>query len=306
MKDLSTELVDALTDVHGEHEGFRAVHAKGVCVDGEFTASPEAATFCRAAHMQGDPIRTTVRFSNGSGKPDRHDGARDGRGMATRFHLPDGGATDIVALTLPAFFVRNPDDFLEFTRLQRPDPETGRPDFARIEQYVAEHPETQLAIGFQMFEMPPASFAQLRFFAIHAFKWIDSGGGERFVRYRWEPRAGVASITEEESRARSRTYLQEELRDRLQQEPIGFDLHVQIAEEEDDPTDPTTPWPDERRSLVAGHLRLTALIENQRDGCESLIFDPTRVTDGIECSDDKILLARPGAYSISYDRRTST
>ena len=37
-----------------------------------------------------------------------------------------------------------------------------------------------------------------------------------------------------------------------------------------------------------------------------LVFDPVRVTDGIELSDDKILLARSGAYRSSVTRRTAT
>ena len=37
--------------------------------------------------------------------------------------------------------------------------------------------------------------------------------------------------------------------------------------------------------------------------CEKLVFDPMRLTDGIEPSDDKILLARPAAYSVSIDKR---
>ena len=57
----------------------------------------------------------TVRFSNGSGNPEASDAeALEGRGMATKFYLPGGTTTDIVALSLPVFFVRNPEEFLEF------------------------------------------------------------------------------------------------------------------------------------------------------------------------------------------------
>jgi catalase len=37
-----------------------------------------------------------------------------------------------------------------------------------------------------------------------------------------------------------------------------------------------------------------------------MIFDPMRLVDGIEPSDDPILQARPGAYSVSYRRRTAS
>jgi catalase len=36
------------------------------------------------------------------------------------------------------------------------------------------------------------------------------------------------------------------------------------------------------------------------------VFDPTRVTEGILLTDDPILHARTGAYSVSVARRTAT
>ena len=65
-------------------------------------------------------------------------------------------------------------------------------------------------------------------------------------------------------------------------------------------TIPTAAWPDERETVVAGRLVLDTCTGN---GCDALIFDPTRVTDGIECSDDPILHARSEAYGVSYARR---
>jgi len=35
------------------------------------------------------------------------------------------------------------------------------------------------------------------------------------------------------------------------------------------------------------------------------LFDPMRLTDGIEPSDDPVLRFRPRAYSVSVERRTS-
>jgi catalase len=303
--DLSVQMVDALTDMHGVHPGYRVAHAKGMCCTAAFTATPEAARLTCAAHMQGEPVPATVRFSNGSGSPTRADGARDGRGMATKFHLPDGKTTDIVALTLPVFFVRTPEDFLEFTRARKPNPETGQVDIAGIERFVTAHPEAQLALGFSMFTMPPACYTQCTFFGIHAFKWIDADGNEQFVRYRWEPEAGEGTITEEESRARGKNYLREELTECLALGPAAFSLHLQLADDGDDPTDPTTMWPEEREVVHAGRLEITGFVDDQQADCEALIFDPTRVIDGIECSDDQILHARPGAYSVSYERRTA-
>ena len=53
---LPEQIVDAIHDINGRHDGTRAVHAKGVVCAGTFTATPEAAALTRAAHMQGGPV----------------------------------------------------------------------------------------------------------------------------------------------------------------------------------------------------------------------------------------------------------
>ncbi len=299
--DLSERIVDLMNEIHGRHPGFRAVHAKGVCCRGTFTATPEAKEICVASHFQGDEIPVTVRFSAGSGKPLRADGARDERGMAAKFHLPDGSTTDIVSLTLPVFFVKTPEDFLAFLEAQRPDPETGNSDLERVGRFIDEHPETQTAVGFVAFGEAPASFANCTFNGIHAFLMRAPDGSKRFVRYCWVPEAGAATLTEDRTRELGRMYLREDLERRLSSSMVDFDLELQLAEEGDDPNDPTVAWPEERRRIVVGRLTLT---EFTGDDCHPQIFDPGRLTDGIERSDDPILHARSPAYSVSFARRS--
>jgi catalase len=71
---LAEEIVDALNEVYGRHEGHRAMHAKGSLCSGRFAATPEAAAMTRAAHLQGEPMRVHVRLSNAGGNPGAHDG----------------------------------------------------------------------------------------------------------------------------------------------------------------------------------------------------------------------------------------
>jgi catalase len=301
---LPEQIVDAIHDINGRHPGKRAVHAKGVLCAGTFTATPEAAALTRAAHMRGDPVRATVRFSNGGGDPGTPDSAKDGRGLAVKLYLDGGGRTDLVAITLPCFFVRTPEEFLDFTRARKPDPETGQPDMAKLGAFLEAHPEALPAIQYALAQPAPASYAQLEYNGIHAFKWIAPGGEERWVRFSFRPGAGVAGLSDEDAAARPGDYLQDEIRERLASGPVEFTLEVSLAEEGDDPHDPTKAWPDERERVVAGTLRIDGLDETrERDG-DVLVFDPTRVTDGIELSRDPILLVRPDAYAVSVERRS--
>src|SRR5215212_499275 len=139
MDALAEQVVDAINDISGSHRGHRAAHAKGTLLAGTFTPSSSGLT--TAAHMQNQPVRVTARFSNGGGDPGIPDYAKEGRGLAVKFYLPDGSRTDVVSLSLPCFFVRTPEDFLDFTRLRKPDQETGQPDFEKLGEWMGRHPE---------------------------------------------------------------------------------------------------------------------------------------------------------------------
>jgi catalase len=51
-------------------------------------------------------------------------------------------------------------------------------------------------------------------------------------------------------------------------------------------------------------MELTDLVAGAEEG-DVIVFDPTRVTDGIETSDDEILATRPHAYTVSVERRAA-
>ena len=301
MSDLAEQAVDAINAVSGRHDGHRAAHAKGTLCAGTFTPTPEAAELSSAAHFAGEPVRVTVRLSNGSGNPNAPDGERtEGRGMAIKFYLPDGSTTDIVALTLPVFFVREPEDFVEFVRARKPDPETGQPDMERIGAFIGQHPETGAALQLILPALaPPRSYATCAFNSLHSFRL-----GERWARYRIEPEAGVENVPEEEIEGLAPDYLQADIRERLERGPVRFRLYARLAEDDDPIDDPTQPWPEERERVELGTIELTGLdTTRERDG-DVLVFDPTRVTDGIELSGDRILRFRPDAYAVSVFRRT--
>ena len=301
MNELAEQAVDAINAISGVHDGHRAAHARGTLCAGTFTPAADAASVSPAAHLQGDPVRVTVRLSNGSGNPHAPDNERtEGRGMAIKFYLPDGSTTDIVALTLPCFFVRTPEDFVEFVRARKPDPETGQPDMEKIGAFLGGHPETGAALQQILPTLvPPRSYATCAFNSIHSFRL-----GERWARYRIEPEADVENVPEDELDGLSEDYLQQDIRARLEQGPVRYALYARFASDEDEVDDPTVPWPDERERVELGTLELTGLETEREQGDDILVFDPTRVTDGIEPSGDQILNFRPHAYEVSVYRRT--
>ena len=300
--------MDALNAVNGgPHPGFRAVHAKGTVCEGTFTATPEAKRLSRAAHLQGDPVETTVRFSNASGHPRAKDtDPIAGRGMAVKFRLPDGEATDIVSVPLVVFFARNAEDFLEMTRARAPDPETGQPDPEKLGAYLAEHPEAGVALQKGLPKLAPTtSFATSDYRALHAFCLVDADGGTHWGRYTWEPEEGPEYLTEEQVAEASRDYLHDEIRERLADGIARFTLEFTLANDGDPLDDPTVEWEGEHEVVELGELEVLRVIEDAETPDNPIVFDPMRLTDGIEPSADPILAVRPKAYNVSIERRSA-
>ena len=99
-------------------------------------------------------------------------------------------------------------------------------------------------------------------------------------------------------------YLLSEIRQRVAQGPVAWDLVFQLAEPGDLTDDLTKRWPKERRLVTVGRLELDRIHEDPA-ALDGLVFDPTVVAPGIELSNDPVLHFRSEAYTASHKRRSS-
>ena len=298
------QLVDTMRALAGPHPGFRPVHAKGLVCTGTFQPSPEARGVTRAAHLQGGPVPAVVRFANGSGNPQAHDGQPGVRSLSVKLQLGDGKATDILANSVEGFPARTPEEFLEFLRAQLPDPSTGQPSPTAVPKFLDTHPAAAAFVGRLMQKPVPASYAQATYHAEHAFLFTAADGSRRAGRYHFVPEAGEAFLSPEDGGTRSPDFLRDELEGRLRTGPVVFRLVLQVGAESDPTDDATRLWPADRPRVALGRLEITRVSPAGAEEERRLIFDPTNLTDGIALSGDPILLARSAAYSISYERRS--
>ena len=298
------QIVETLRTLAGSHPGYRPVHAKGVVCAGTFRATDDARRLSLAAHLQGGDVPATIRFSNGGGDPKVHDGAPNDRGMAVKFQLPDGKFTDIVANSVDGFPARTPDEFLQLLHALLPDPSTGQPVPQRVGEFLARHPATRAHLDRQAARPVPASYAQAGYHAVNAFRFVAADGSSRFGRYHWNPEAGEAWLSPEDALQRDPDFLREEFASRLSRGPVFFDLMLQLAAKDDPTDDATVLWPADRAVMQLGRLQVDAISPTGEADEQRQVFDPARLTAGIELSADPILLARPEAYSISFERRS--
>jgi catalase len=289
------EAIDRINRVYGSHAGHRALHARGSFYTGTFTASAEAGRLCRAAPFSGEAVPVLVRWSNAGGDPTRPDKVPDIRGMAVKIQAP-GGDIDLVAQTQPRFPVRTPEDFLSLTKAAQ--------QRVTLPLWLARHPSALPALREAIRAHAvgsPFSYAELTYYPIHAYGWLDEAGDRTWVRYQLVPLAARHDRPAGEISGPRR--LSEELAARLAEGPIGYDVLVKKAGPHDDPHDPMSVWASSS-AVTAGRLEVTAPVADPEESGGPVVFDPTRVVDGIELSDDPILRYRAAAYTESVARRT--
>jgi catalase len=291
------EAIEAIRGTGGAQPGCRALHAKGTLYRGTFTAAPEASGLSRARHLDGSTVPALIRFSNGSGNPSQRDGAPGVRGMAVKFTLPDGSTTDVSTQTARLFVSSTPDGFVDLLKAMRPGPTTP----LRMAKYLLTHPRLFGALPvLRDANKVPMSYATIEYHGLHAFRWIAADGSSRFVRYHWVPVVGEKQPAAEGD---GPDFLTDELNARLASGPVRFDFRVQIAELNDSTVDPSAAWGSTQIATV-GTLEVDGLDTQREHGDDIVVFDPMRVTDGIEPSDDPVLRFRSLAYSASVKLRT--
>jgi catalase len=158
------QLVDALNGVFGKQTDNRAVHAKGVVLEGKFTPSADAASLSKAPHLQTTAVPVTVRFSDFAGVPaiPDTDANASPRGVAVKFHLPDGTDTDLVAHSYNGFPTATATEFRDLLiALAASGPDAAKP--TALDKFLDAHP---IAKTFLTSEKPaPVSFGTLPYFA---------------------------------------------------------------------------------------------------------------------------------------------
>jgi catalase len=294
------DAIDAIRATGGAQPGHRALHAKGKLYRGTFTATADAAALSRAAHLDGSTVAALVRFSNGSGKPKQRDGAPGIRGMAVKFTLPDGSTTDVSTQTAKLFTSSTPEGFIDLLRAMRPSVTAP----VRIARHLATHPRLlgSLITGGALGKVP-ASYATIAYHGLHAFRWVDADDNAKFVRYHLIPAAGEHFLSLRAALSKEPDYLTDELDNRLADGPVRFYFRVQIAGSGDSTVDPSAPWKG-TTMVTVGNVDITGVDTERERGDDIVVFDPMRVTDGIEPSDDPVLRFRTHAYSASVKLRT--
>jgi catalase len=302
----------------------RVVHARGTTAFGYFEAYGELRASAdgrlpaesisrrtRAKLLQEPGKRTevAVRFSTVAGGRDSSEVARDPRGFAVKFYTEDGN-WDLVGNNLGVFFIRDALKFPDLIHSQKPDPvHFDRQPANRVFDFLSQTPESMHMITLVFGPRGiPSSYRTMQGFGVNTYKWVNADGETQLVKYHWIPKQGVKSLTAADAAAIQAEELGSHTKDLYQAIERGdhpeWELQVQLMDDHEhaeldfDPLDDTKAWPEQLFPPRAiGRMVLDRAPRNFFAESEQIAFGTGVLVDGLDFSDDKMLVGRTFSYS---------
>jgi len=294
----------------------RVVHARGATAFGYFEAygswgdEPIADhTRAKLFQQQGKQTELAIRFSTVAGGRDSSELARDPRGFAVKMYTEDGN-WDLVGNNMAVFFIRDAVKFPDFIHSQKPDPVNFDRQVAnRVFDFISQTPEALHMVTMVFGPRGlPASYRTMQGFGVNTYKWVNAAGDTKLVKYHWIPKQGVKSLTAEkaaELQGQDLGYHTKDLYEAIERgEYPEWELQVQLMDDHDhpeldwDPLDDTKVWPENDFPLKpVGRMVLNRIPENFFAESEQIAFGTGVLVDGLDFSDDKMLVGRTFSYS---------
>lgn len=293
----------------------RVVHARGAGAHGVFEAygkvgDEPVGKYTRAKLFQqaGKQTPVFVRFSTVIHSSHSPETMRDPRGFAVKFYTEDGN-WDLVGNNLKVFFIRDAIKFPDVIHSLKPDPVTNRQDGGRIFDFMSNTPEAvhMLTLLFSPWGIP-ANYRQMQGSGVNTYKWVNDQGEAVLVKYHWEPLQGIRNLTQPEAeqiQGKNINHATQDLYEAIERGDFPqWELLVQIMSDDEhpeldfDPLDDTKIWPREQFPwLPVGKMTLNRNPENYFAEVEQAAFGTGVLVDGLDFSDDKMLVGRTFSYS---------
>ncbi|MBD2893466.1 Catalase [Actinomadura sp. RB99] len=299
----------------------RVVHARGATAFGYFEAygswgDEPISRYTRAKLFQERGKRTPValRFSTVIGGRDSAETARDPRGFAIKFYTEDGN-WDLVGNNLAVFFIRDAIKFPDVIHALKPDPVTFRQEPNRIFDFMSQTPEAMhMLVNLFSPRGIPADYRHQQGFGVNTYKWVNDDGDTVLVKYHWMPKQGVRSMTGADAaavQANDLGHATRDLHDAIDRgEYPEWELLVQMMSDDDhpeldfDPLDDTKVWPEnDFPPKPVGRIVLDRTVANHFAENEQIAFGTGVLVDGLDFSDDKMLVGRTFSYSDTQRHR---
>lgn len=103
------------------------------------------------------------------------------------------------------------------------------------------YPEAKKFLAWRAAAPAPASFSGVEFFGINAFYLVDTQGQRQAVRWSMRSQVPFQPLANEQRQAAPHDFLFDDMRQKLAQQPLHWDLMMQLAQPGDPVDDPPNP-----------------------------------------------------------------
>ena len=300
---------------HFDHERIpeRVVHARGYGAHGYFENYRSLSEYTSADLFQRAKERTPafVRFSTVVGNKGSADLARDVRGFAVKLYTKAGN-WDIVGNNIPVFFIQDAIKFPDLIHAAKDEPDSGFPQAQTAHDnfwdFISLNPESMHMIMWVMSDRAiPRSFRFMQGFGVHTFRLVNAKQKSTFVKFHWQPKLGLQSLTWDEAvklNGADPDFHRRDLWEAIQSGNFPeWELGLQLFDEataakfDFDILDATKLIPEELIPIKkVGRLVLNRCVDNFFAETEQVAFCTQNIVPGIDFSNDPLLQGRNFSY----------
>ncbi|MFY9488920.1 MAG: catalase [Solirubrobacterales bacterium] len=316
------QFLEKISHFDRERVPERVVHARGATAFGTFETygtidGEPISKFTRAKLFEpaGKKTDIALRFSTVAGGRDSSEALRDPRGFAVKFYTEDGN-WDLVGNNIGVFFIRDAIKFPDFIHSQKPDPVSfERQVPSRVFDFISQTPESMHMVSLIFGPRGiPTSYRNQQGFGVNTYKWVNEAGETKLIKYHWLPEQPVQSWTDADAEIMQGRELGVHTRDLYEAiergEHPAWELAVQMMDDHDhpelnfDPLDDTKVWPENDFPVhKIGRMVLDRTPGNFFAESEQIAFGTGVLVDGLDFSDDKMLVGRTFSYSDTQRHR---
>jgi catalase len=223
--------------------------------------------------------------------------------MALVFKLPNGEEWRTGMNNIPVFPVNTAEAFHDQLLASAVNPATGKPDPAKMDAFLANHPETARAMQSIRNRPVSSGFDNSTYNSLNAFLFKAAQGMVVPVRWSMLPLQPFEPIGMADPGKGDTNYLFNALIASIHSHPLHWRLTLTVGRPGDPTNDATIAWPPDRQQIDAGTLTIDRVESEDTSPARDINFDPLVLPDGMAASDDPLLSARSATYSQSFTRR---
>ena len=202
------------------------------------------------------------------------------------------------------FFIRDAIKFPDVIHALKPDPVTFRQEPQRIFDFMSQTPESMHMLSFLFGPRGiPADYRHMDGFGVNTYRLVNAASEGVLVKFHWKTQQGLKSLNQAQAEAIQATdfgHASKDLYEAIERGDYpGWELCVQIMSDDEhpeldfDPLDDTKTWPEDVFPLrPVGMMTLDRNVTSHHDENEQAAFGTGVLVDGIDFSDDMMLVGR--------------